>query len=426
MSDDDTDVVVLGAGVAGVTAARALAAEGLGVVVVEAGTRVGGRVWSVRDFTSVPVEAGAEFIHGVGAATWDDSRAAGLHVQPVPYRWSWLHLGATTRWMPAQLARPATWRTFSILWELRRRAADESAAAFMARKRYSGCAEELAALTLAAHLPGDVGEISVRGLVADGVVGLELGLNHRVLDGYDSLAAHIAAGLDVRLGWRATEVAWAPDGVVVSSRHGRCISALACLCTIPHGVLATGDVVFDPPLPQDKADAVARIRTGPVAKVLLCFSERFWPRRMAQVACGTGPMTLYWPTSFGTDGPPVLLGYATGPRAWALSGAGPDAVAEIATADLRRLFPRARPEALLSGVRFVDWTADPNARGGYTFLPPGAVGARAALAAADTGALFWAGSATSWEPIADTVEAAYLSGCRAAREITGFLAAKAG
>jgi hypothetical protein len=59
---------------------------------------------------------------------------------------------------------------------------------------------------------------------------------------------------------------------------------------------------------------------------------------------------------------------------------------------------------------------DPNANGGYSFLPPGAVGARAALAASDTGALVWAGSATAWNPVADTVEAAYLSGIRAARE----------
>jgi monoamine oxidase len=79
-----------------------------------------------------------------------------------------------------------------------------------------------------------------------------------------------------------------------------------------------------------------------------------------------------------------------------------------------RLVPRARPDRLLAEARFVDWRLDPLARGGYTFLPPGAMGARAALAAPTTGALFWAGSATVWNPVADTVEAAYLSGLRAA------------
>jgi monoamine oxidase len=76
---------------------------------------------------------------------------------------------------------------------------------------------------------------------------------------------------------------------------------------------------------------------------------------------------------------------------------------------------------MVRAVEFVDWLTDPNACGGYTFLPPGSVGARGALAAADTGALFWAGSATVWKPVADTVEAAYLSGLRAARETTQFL-----
>src|SRR6185437_7676695 len=82
--------------------------------------------------------------------------------------------------------------------------------------------------------------------------------------------------------------------------------------------------------------------------------------------------------------------------------------------DLARRFPRARPRAIVTATRFVDWLCDPNAHGGYTYLPPGALGARTALAAPDTGALLWAGSATTGSPIADTVEAAYLSGLRAA------------
>jgi monoamine oxidase len=63
------DAIVIGAGMAGITAARDLAASGLSVCVVEARDRIGGRVYSVRDFCDEPVEGGAEFIHGVGAAT---------------------------------------------------------------------------------------------------------------------------------------------------------------------------------------------------------------------------------------------------------------------------------------------------------------------------------------------------------------------
>ena len=142
---------------------------------------------------------------------------------------------------------------------------------------------------------------------------------------------------------------------------------------------------------------------------------------MTQLVCGDGPVTLYWPTSYGTDGPPVLSAYATGPRAAALSDAGTYESLEIVLDDLRRLYPAAPVRRLLVESRFVDWLTDPDACGGYTFLPPGAVAARSRLAAADTGALFWAGSATHWTPMADTVEAAYLSGLRAAREVSEHL-----
>jgi monoamine oxidase len=416
------DVLVLGAGMAGVTAARALAGGGARVIVLEAGERVGGRVHTVRDFAEVPIEAGAEFIHGARAATWTDVRALGVRVQPVPYRYSWCHLGVRTRWLPVQLMHPSVWRCFDILWALRHwRGGDMNAASFIEARGYRGPAGELAQLTLTAHLPGSVEEVGIRGLVADGVLHLEEGLNHRVLDGYDLLPQHIASGLDVRFGRRATTITWSTDGVEVTTAGGDTFSGRTAVTSLPHGVLASGAVRFDPALPEPKLAAIARISTGAVAKVLLRFDERFWPRHMAQLVCSTGPVTLYWATSFGTDGPPVLTAYATGPRARALSEAGPDKAPEIVLDDLGRLYPRVRPHRRVREVRFVDWLTDLNACGGYTFLPPGSVGARNALAAADTGALLWAGSATSWSPVADTVEAAYLSGLRAARQASTIL-----
>lgn len=416
------DVVVIGAGMAGVTAGRALAGGGATVAVVESSGRVGGRVRTVRDFAGTPVEAGAEFVHGARAATWTDVRQAGLRTQPVPYRWSWFRIGDTTRWLPLQLLHPGVWPAFDILRSLHRHDAhDMSAAAFIARKRYRGRAGELARLTLTAHLPGGVDDVGVGGLVSDGVLHLEEGLNHRVLDGYDLLPHHVATGLDIVYGFRVATVSWGEDGVEVRADDGRTVSARAGVITLPHGVLASGAIVFDPALPASKLEGIGRIATGPVAKLLLAFDERFWPRRMGQLVCGSGPMTLYWPTSFATDGPPVLIAYATGPRAAVLSELGHDAAVDVALSDLERHFPKARPRRLLTGSRFVDWLTDPDARGGYTYLPPGAVGARAQLAAADTGALVWAGSATVRSPVADTVEAAYLSGLRAAREASGFL-----
>lgn len=422
---ETADTVVIGAGMAGVTAARALAAGGARVVVIEAGDRVGGRVRTIRDFAGTAVEAGAEFVHGTAAATWGDVRAAGLATQPVPYRYTWAHLSGRTRWLPLHLARPAVWPSFDILWALgRHRGDDMSSAAFVAAKGYRGPARELAGLTLTAHLPGSLDEVGIAGLAADGVLHLEGGLNSRVIDGYDLLPHHIATGLDIRHGRRVRTVTWDSDGVEITTTEGESFAGRTAITTLPHGVLASGTVGFDPALPSTKVDAISRITTGPVAKVLLSFSDAFWPSRLTQLICGTGPVTLYWSTSYGTDGPPVLIAYATGPRARALSAAGPDVAPEVVLDDLGRLFPRARPRRSLQSARFVDWLTDPNAYGGYTFLPPGATGARNDLAAPDTGALIWAGSATQWQPVADTVEAAYLSGLRAAREVSAILSSR--
>ena len=163
---------------------------------------------------------------------------------------------------------------------------------------------------------------------------------------------------------------------------------------------------------------------GPVVKLLLRFQERFWPRWANAIACPTGPVTLYWPVFHGErDAPPVLVAYATGDRARLLGRVGEAEAVEIALSDLRRLFPGSDPKRRLIAARRIDWSADPFASGGYTFLRTDAHGARERLAAPDTGALLWAGSATQRVPIADTVEAAYASGVRAARELRAHLAA---
>lgn len=416
------DVIVIGAGMAGVAAGRALAASGVSVSVVEARDRIGGRIWTLRDFCGSPVEAGAEFVHGVDAETWPDIRAAGLAVRAcVSTRDTLFDLGHGAHWLPRTLVHPGVWPAFTILRAIARLGPpDMSAREFIERRGYRGRARTLAELTLTAHLPGSIDEVGMLGLVEDGVLRLESGVNHRVVDGYDRLPGYIGRGLDVHHGFRVRSVHWSGTGVTVCGADGRELSARAAVCTLPVGVLKTGAVRFDPELPEGKRTALRQLEMGPVLKLLLRFEERFWPRRMAALVCGVGPVTLYWAVFYrGGDGPPVLTAYCTGPRAAALGRVWEEEAASIAVADLRRRFPRAAPR--LIAYRRIDWAADPFACGGYTFLRPGGTGARARLAAPDTGALFWAGAATATTTIAAAVQGAFASGVEAAHRVLAYL-----
>ncbi|GIW41544.1 MAG: hypothetical protein KatS3mg076_2121 [Candidatus Binatia bacterium] len=416
------DVVVLGAGMAGVAAARELSARGLDVQVLEARDRVGGRIHSVRDFCASPVEGGAEFIHGKKAEHWPEVRRAAVHVRPCPQaRDALFDLGSGPRWLPLVLLHPGVWPSFTILRDIRRLVPpDHSAREFLERRGFRGRARILAELTLTAHLPGSADEIGMLGLLEDRVLDLETGSNYRVDEGYDAVVRHMAQGLDVRFGFRVATVEWSSDGVSVRSDSDETVEARAAVSTLPVGVIKSGRVRFAPELPESKKTALRFVEMGPVLKILLRFEERFWPRRAASIVSAKGPVTLYWPVFYRvTDGPAVLTAYCTGPRAAALGRMSEEEAVKTVLEDLRRMFPKGVPK--LVDARRIDWTSDPFSCGGYTFLRPGGTGARARLAAADTGALFWAGSATATTTIAASVQGAYVSGLRAAGEVARFL-----
>lgn len=414
------DVIVIGAGMAGITAARELSRGGRSTVVLEARNRIGGRIWTLRDFCDEPVEAGAEFVHGRTSAMWPEIRRAGLHVRASPpILRSAFNVGGATRWLPLILFHPGAWPCAGLRRGIARNGPpDLSVREFIEKRGYRGRARILAEMTFLQHLPGSGNDVGVLGMVEDGVLDLQTRRNYRIVDGYDSLPRVLVDGLDVRLDCPVETVFWSSEAVRVRLRDGREVEARAAISTLPVGVLRSGGVRFVPPLPESKQWALARMEMGPVLKLLLRFEERFWPRWMEKLECGTGAISLYWSVFRGVDAaPPVLMAYCTGPRAAKLSAVSEQEAVGIAISDLERLFPKADPRRALVTCRRIDWSRDPFAGGGYTFLRPGARGARACLRAADTGVLFWAGAATEQQPIAEIVEAAYRSGLRAAAEV---------
>jgi monoamine oxidase len=419
---EQRDLVVIGAGISGVTAARDAQRAGLDAVVLEAADRIGGRMRTTRDFCSQPVEEGAEFVHTAEAATWPELRAGAFEtLRCEPADGYLMSIGG--RRSPELFADPSLAKMGDVLGALERYDGPEmSAAEWVDGRGLEGVARAMAEQMLTVHPLGDLAQLSMRGLREDRVAELERGTDWRLAGGYDTLPAWIAEGIDVRLGARVTDVVWSRDRVSVRTEAGATFDARAAVCTLPVGVLKSRAVGFDPDLPAAKWCALDGLEMGAVMKVLLRFTEPFWPDTLTMLGCD-GPVRLYWTPLYGrADADPVLTAYVGGHRARSLSAMTEAEATAVVLADLDRLFPEATPSKQVVDARRVDWCTNVNTRGGYSFVRLGGVGSRAALAAADTGALFWAGDATTTTTIAAVVHAAYATGARAAREVVEHLA----
>jgi monoamine oxidase len=407
--------VVVGAGAAGLAAARALADAGRRVTILEARDRIGGRVWTDRTFGPVPVERGAEFIHGARADTWDLVRQAGLHAEPFA-RWSGrrVALGNGRLAGPWLLrTRPDLRRIFTLEEQIATyRGPDCSLAEWLQARDFSPLAAHIAEIRLAHSNCATSATISVAELAHELRIADKGPGDYHILEGYDRALAPLAVGLDIRQGTPVTTIRWAEAGVQLETTRGE-FQARAVVVTLPLAILKAGAVGFDPPLPESKRQAIAALAMAPALKLLLRFEQPFWDRDMTFLTAGD-PVPVWWTVR---PDMPLLTGFVTGPRAARLAAYGPDGALERGRAALDALFAGAASRLFAAG-QMVDWAADEWARGGYSAVPPGAHGQRAALAT-PVGALHFAGEATVFANNPATVHGAIHSGVRAAQEIVG-------
>ncbi|ADI13264.1 flavin monoamine oxidase family protein [Truepera radiovictrix] len=423
-------VLVLGAGVAGLAAARALKEAGQQVIVLEAKDRLGGRTYTNRDFASVPVEFGAEFIHGERAATWELVRALGLETLPWPKQDDSLVRLEDGRLLSMREARSQC-PDFDLTrsWALpevdalpgedfhsylRRIGFSATQLRYVRRSFANACGESMRFLSARAVLEGlrEGGEES----------GSE---DFRLLSGYDALVRALAAGLEVHLHDPVTEVRWSPGtGVHVRTLGEERYDAEAAIITVPLGVLQAGAIRFSPELPDAKQSALLGLKMGPVIKLVYRFAEAPLPPHVMALYSRLNP-PMWWSPSFGHTPPAqehVWTAFVSGDWASELLSLGEAGALEAALASFRSEL--GRPELTPLGARLVNWPDDPYTRGGYSFVLPGHDGAREKLAA-PTPPLFWAGEATEPEHRAATVHGALLSGRRAAAEVCAHLARSA-
>lgn len=444
------DVLVLGAGAAGLAAARDLSQAGLRVTVIEARPRIGGRILTRHDPRApVPLELGAEFVHGEAPETLSVAQAAGLTVVELPDRHEIVTAGHFSEmgdfWglidqMNKDLARRVAQRgkDFPVseylesarLPPLRRKMLTGFVEGF-----YAARPERLSAKSLAQETASDGGGEHTSDEREEA--------QYRILSGGDALMQWLRDGLDperteVRLSTIAHAVSWKRRSVTVTCRgdsttSASSIHARAAVITLPAAVLKTGTLAFAPALPA-KQRALGGIETGQIFKIVLRFRHAFWdePEFLTERRGNGGGSTdtgslnfLHAPAAeiptWWTAAPvraPLLVGWVGGVAAETLLAEEPQSRLERCLVALSEVLavPRRELEEQLDAWISHDWRADPFARGAYSYIGVGGAGAPRALGRPVEGTLFFAGEATNGEQIG-TVAGALASGRRAAREL---------
>lgn len=438
-------VVVIGAGAAGLAAARALHKAGVDVEVLEARDRIGGRVFTITDsHTTRPIELGAEFIHGQAPALQqllDEASLASADVCGT--RWKATRSGLRPLngfWDRLDHAMRLLDSTGSSIGGHDNSKTDRSVDEVL-RSRPGGRRRAQDRTLARQYVEGfhaaDPHLVSARALAEGGSPGDQVRERRlaRVVEGYDRLVTWLAEPLAsrVRLSSIVTAVRWRPRRVVIEIARRKPITARAAIVTIPLGVLQAppdgrGAIAFDPEL-RGKADALAHLAMGEVARVVLRLSDRFWAdekfahtrasegvERMSFLHTSDRDFPTWWTTYPFTA--PVIVGWCGGPRAGTLLKQPAAAVTDCAIDALARQcnLARRRMRSMVDAAWMHDWVHDPFARGAYSYAMVGGLDAPAALARPLAGTLFFAGEATDTEGATGTVHGAIASGRRAAKQ----------
>lgn len=431
-----TDVLIIGAGAAGLSAALDLARAGLRVKVLEARDRVGGRIFTKLDPTlNHPVELGAEFVHGLAPEIWLPLQEHKVKVTEVEGDF-WCSISN-------QLERCNFYRQADqILSSMDDKRRDESFLDFLKREfpgKDHAEAKQWAAGYVSGFNAADPAKVSVHWLAhsRNADKGIEGDRAFRIAGGYQELLdifvkQLIDLGVPVRLNTAVRSVNWRSGLVQIgasTSRKQVKFSAPRVLITLPLGVLQRrGALRFQPQLPEPKQIALKKLAMGKVVRVALCFRERFWQnlqgtsdaRSLAKLSFLFSRDKTFptWWTQIPNKAP-VIIGWSAAASTESLRGKGECVIIGKAVETLSGLLrvKRQLVQSQLSAAYFHDWNSDPFSRGAYSYVKAGGEGFQSILGAPVGNTLFFAGEATDISGHNGTVHGAIASGKRAAREI---------
>jgi monoamine oxidase len=366
----DVDVVIVGAGCAGLAAAKRLRAAGVSFLVLEAMDRIGGRALTTSDDFGVPFDIGCAWLHAADRNPFfPEAVAAGCTLQHHD-------TGLDQLWFGKRKATAAEMAA-------EERAAVELAACIEAHK---GSSDRLSTLVEACHGlrvsatfagPMDFGADDDEISVTDYRAAADLDPNYLTLEGFGTLIHQWGAEVPVRLSTPVRRIRWDGPGVQVETDQGA-IRARAVIVTVSTGVLAFEDIAFTPDLPERHQEAIFDLPMGLLTKVPLQIDgTRLGLRPFDDVLIERHARHDLYFLAFPFD-LDLLVGFVGGDFAWEMEAAGVAAAVEFATDRLVDCFGSDARRAVRKGT-MTNWSANRHVRGGYAAARPGKAHAREVL-----------------------------------------------
>lgn len=431
----DHDVLILGAGIAGLAAARALGERGIRATVLEARDRVGGRLLSRVAAGGGHVELGAEFVHGRAPELW--ALLAECEAQTTERDGAMLREDGSGGLIEDD---PQDEEMFAPLEELEAFAGED--VSFTDWLATSNVPEEDRPALLNyvegfnaadAHRIG-IHSLGVQQKAEDAIEGDRTWHIH---GGYARLAEYLAGRVkelrgDVRLNTEVRALLWSSHQVEVETTQG-VLRAKQCIVTLPLGILQRVNSESGMSImPEPAALAHARrLEMGHAVRFTLVFRERWWEQSPALDAVSLQTMSflftpkrvpaVWWTPHPERETSPTLTGWVGGPRAKMLEGKSAEELGREACTALAQVFSvdETLVFASLLETHTHNWSNDPFARGGYSYVPAGAMDAPMTMTQPEADTLFFAGEHTDTTGNWGTVHAALRSGLRAAKQVLG-------